>query len=302
MCSEAALRHHAFVYESEDDYVARSVAFLQDGLRAGDACLVGNTRDTLAAMRDALGPDADRVGFVDVGSIYTRPARTLAAYYGVFSEQLRRAPYVRAVADFQFGPTPADWREWVGYEAITNLAYAHLPAWVVCTYDANRLPDPMLDDVWRTHSEVLGDSWEASDRFEDPREVVRRLIPDPEPLPDLRPLPADGDLERFRERLARALTAENVPDAKALDMLVAATEVATNALRHGDGIEAVRVGRAEGRFVCEVIDRGGGFSDPAAGYLVPREGVGAGLWVARQLTWRIESFQSPRGFTVRIWL
>ena len=48
--------------------------------------------------------------------------------------------------------------------------------------------------------------------------------------------------------------------------------------------------------------RGDGFEDPAAGYLAPREGIGAGLWVARQLTWRIEFFDSPTGFTARIWL
>ncbi len=85
-------------------------------------------------------------------------------------------------------------------------------------------------------------------------------------------------------------------------MLVAGTELATNALSHGGGIEAVRVGRADGRFVCEVIDRGSGFDDPVAGYLAPRQGAGSGLWVARQLAWRLEHFQSPNGFTVRIWL
>ena len=84
-------------------------------------------------------------------------------------------------------------------------------------------------------------------------------------------------------------------------MLVAGTEVAANAVRHGGGIEEVRVGTAAGRFVCEVIDRGGGFDDPAAGYLVPRAGTGSGLWVARQLTWSLECFDSPRGFTVRLW-
>ena len=30
-------------------------------------------------MREALGPDAAHVTFVDVSSAYTRPARTLAA-------------------------------------------------------------------------------------------------------------------------------------------------------------------------------------------------------------------------------
>jgi anti-sigma regulatory factor (Ser/Thr protein kinase) len=85
-------------------------------------------------------------------------------------------------------------------------------------------------------------------------------------------------------------------------MLVAGTEVAANAVRHGAGIEEVRVGRSEGRFVCEIVDRGSGFDDPVAGYLAPREGIGTGLWVARQLAWRVEAFHSPRGFTVRIWL
>jgi anti-sigma regulatory factor (Ser/Thr protein kinase) len=302
MSSEAALRHNAFVYGSDEEYVERSVAFLKDGLEAGERAIVVNTRDGLAMMRDALGPDAERVAFLDVSSTYTRPARAVAMYYGAFLEHLRTAPSVRAVADFQCGPTPRDWEEWTGYEAITNLAYAHLPVWVVCTYNANGLPDPVLEGVWSTHPEVLADGWVKSDQFEDPRELVRRLTPAPEPLPELRSFSAGEDLELFREQLARELVAEEVPQAKVLDMLVAGTEIAANAVRHGAGIEEVRVGRAQGRFVCEVIDRGGGFDDPVAGYLAPREGAGTGLWVARQLTWRVESFHSPRGFTVRIWL
>jgi anti-sigma regulatory factor (Ser/Thr protein kinase) len=303
MTSGEALRHNAFVYESDDEYVARSVAFLKDGLAAGEACMVGNTREGIALMRDALGPDAHRVSFFDLSSTYTRPAHTLATYYGAFLEHLRRAPSVRAVADMPLSPTPGDWGEWAAYEALTNLAYAHLPVWVVCTYDGNGLPDAILEAVWQTHpAEVLSDGWRASDHFEDPRELVRKLTPAPEPLPELRSFSAGDDLELFRERLARELAAEKVPGAKALDMLVAGTEIAANAVRHGSGIEEVRVGRAEGRFVCEVIDRGSGFDDPAAGYLAPRAGTGTGLWVARQLSWRLESFHSPRGFTVRIWL
>jgi anti-sigma regulatory factor (Ser/Thr protein kinase) len=296
------LRHSAFVYDADDEYVARSIAFLRDGLDAGEACMVGHTRDWLAIMRDALGPDADRVAFIDVGSTYTRPARAIAAYYGTFLDELRKAPSVRGVAEFQFAPMQGDWDEWKSYEAITNLAYSHLPVWVVCTYNANGLPDRVVEDVWTTHAEVLTDRWVQSNHFEDPREVVRKLTPEPEPLPELRSISATEDLELFREQLARELAAEKVPEAKALDMLVAGTEIAANSVRHGGGIEEVRAGRADGRFVCEVIDRGPGFDDPVAGYLAPRAGAGTGLWVARQLTWRVESFHSPRGFTVRMWL
>jgi anti-sigma regulatory factor (Ser/Thr protein kinase) len=297
-----ALRHHAFVYDSDEEYAARSVAFLRDGLDASERCVVAHNRAGLATMRDALGPDADRVTFIDLSWTYTRPAHAVAAYYGTFLALLQSSPSVRAVAEFQFGPTFDDWHDWHSYEAITNLAYAHLPVWVVCTYPANGLPDTVLDGVMSTHSDVLTERWAPSEHFEDPREAVRRLTPEPEPLPDLRSWSVGSDLERFREQLARDLVAEKVPAAKALDMLIAGTELASNAVRHGAGIEEVRVGRVDGRFVCEVIDRGSGFEDPAAGYLAPRPGTGKGLWVARQLTWKLEFFHSPRGFTVRTWL
>jgi anti-sigma regulatory factor (Ser/Thr protein kinase) len=300
--SHHALRHGAFVYDGEDEYVDRSVAFLREGLATGEGALVGHTRDGIAIMRDALGPDAKRVAFVDVGSVYTRPARAVAAYYTTFLDELRKAPSVRAVADLQLSPTPGDWDEWIGYEAVTNVAYSHLPVWVVCTYDANGLPDAILDSVWRTHPEVLTDRWLASERFEDPSDLLRRTTAEPEPLPGLRSCWAGEDLEGFREQLARELAAEKVPEAKGLEGLVAGSEIAENALLHGAGIEEVRVGHAYGRFVCEVVDRGSGFDDPAAGYFPPREGTGTGLWVARQLTWRLESFHAPGGFTTRIWL
>jgi anti-sigma regulatory factor (Ser/Thr protein kinase) len=192
---------------------------------------------------------------------------------------------------------------WIGYEAVFNRSFSHLPAWVLCTYNANGLPDPMLEGVWRTHPEVVaGDGWNTSEDYEDPNRLLRGITPEPVPLPDLRSIEFGRDPEEFRERLARELVVGRVTEPKTLDMLLAATEIAKNAIQHGGGVEEVRVGRAEGRFVCEIVDRGDGFDDPAAGYLAPRKGVGTGLWVARQLTWQLEFFRSPTGFTARIWL
>jgi anti-sigma regulatory factor (Ser/Thr protein kinase) len=297
------LRHSAFVYDSEDEYVARSVRFLREGLEAGEGAIVANLRPGLAAMREALGSDADQVRFVDVSSTYTRPAQTLAAYHQVYAEQLQETPSLRAVGDVQFGLDPEEWDLWTGYEAVLNRSFGHLPVWVLCSYDANKAPDPILEGVTQTHPEVVtDDGWKMSADYEDPDGLLRRLTPEPTPLADLRPIPFGRNLEEFRERLASELITEKVAESKILDMLVAASEVAKNAREHGGGMEQVRVGRAEGRFVCEVVDRGIGFDDPAAGYLAPREGVGRGLWIARQLAWLIEFFRSPSGFTARIWL
>ena len=74
-----ALRHNALVYESKDEYLARVVPFLKAGIEAGEGAVVAHTKPGLAMMREALGPEAVRVTFVDVSGAYTRPARTLAA-------------------------------------------------------------------------------------------------------------------------------------------------------------------------------------------------------------------------------
>jgi anti-sigma regulatory factor (Ser/Thr protein kinase) len=300
----AALRHDAFVHEGADDYVERSVRFLRDGLTLGEAAVVIATRDRLAALAQALGPDARRVALTDVGQLYTRPARTIAAYYATLLRHLRSAPSVRVLAEGQFGPTPVEWDEWMAYEAITNLAYAHLRAWIVCTYDATALPDAVVDIAWRTHAGILTEDWRPNHAFQDVAAVVRAHTPAPRSLEDLlRSLPAGSDPEALRERLAREMAGAGVGGPKAIDMLVAANEVALNAWQHGGGAEELRVGRAQGRFVCEISDRGRGFDDPLAGYLAPKPGERAsGLWIARQLVWRLESFGSPGGHTVRLWL
>ena len=298
----AALRHNAFVYESDDQYVGRAVPFLREGLQAGEGAVVAHTKSGMAIMRDALGPDAAHVTFVDVSSAYTRPARTLAAYHEVYARQLAKTPRLRAVADVQFGPDPGEWDVWTGYEAVFNRSFGHLPAWVLCSYDANGTPDPIIEGVWQTHPEVVdGDAWTPSTLYDDPDRLLRRITQAPEHLLGLRSLGAARDAPAVRERVAPEVTAARLGETKTLEVLLAVTEVATNALTHGGGIEDVRVGLARGRFVCEIVDRGPGFDDPAAGYLAPRAGVGRGLWVARQLTWRLELFRSPAGFTARIW-
>jgi anti-sigma regulatory factor (Ser/Thr protein kinase) len=304
MTSDAtALRHNALVYESKEEYVARAVPFLKSGIEAGEGAVVAHTKSGLAMMRDALGPEAAQVTFVDVSAAYTRPARTLAAYHKVYLEQLRKTPTLRAVADVQFGPDPNEWDLWTGYEAVFNRSFGHLPAWVLCSYDANGTPDPIIEGVWQTHPEVVtGVNWTASNHYEDPEHLLRRITPESTPLTGLRPIRFGSSVEELREQLSRELAADKVSDAQSLDLLLAASEIADNAMQHGGGIREVRVGRAQGRFVCEIVDRGDGFDDPAAGYLAPREGIGTGLWVARQLTWRIEFFHSSRGFTSRIWL
>jgi hypothetical protein len=190
--TETALRHGALVYDGDHDYVERAVPFLREGLEAGDGAVVAGTRSTLALAREALGADTAAVTFVDVSSAYTRPARTLAAYHDVFADSLSRHSALRAVADVQFAPHPGEWDLWTTYEAVFNRSFAHLPAWVVCTYAGAALPDRVREGVLRTHTEVGTPEGYGIRRFEGPDLVVRALEPVAVPLTALRAIPSDG--------------------------------------------------------------------------------------------------------------
>jgi anti-sigma regulatory factor (Ser/Thr protein kinase) len=296
----SALRHNAFVYDTTEDYLSTAVTFLREGLLRGEGAVVANTRPGIAAMRDALGAQAVDVTFVDVSAAYTRPVKTLAAYHRVYAEELRRSGSLRAVADVQFGPEQDEWELWTGYESVFNRAFAHLPAWVLCSYNSATLPDPVREGIWRTHPEVVtGGGWNDSAAY-DPRD--HPAAPNGRRAPLSHPVEVSftAGVEVFREDLARTLRLQGLPGTKLLDMLLATTEVLVNAADHGGGVRAVRVGRVGGRHVCEVVDAGPGFDDPTTGYLPPRPGVGAGLWVARQLTWELEFFHAREGFTARV--
>lgn len=93
-----------------------------------------------------------------------------------------------------------------------------------------------------------------------------------------------------------------LPDARVAEFVLAAHEVAMNALTHGRGRGAVRVWDAGDELVCEVEDFGPGMADPSAGLLPPNPGSlrGRGLWIARQLCELVEIETSAAGTRVRL--
>jgi anti-sigma regulatory factor (Ser/Thr protein kinase) len=300
-----SLRHDAFVYESDDQFATRMSRFLADGLDEGAAAVAVTSRTNWSLLRETLGDRAADVHFTERHECYSRPAKALAHYDATFRHHLgngRRS--ARVLAEVQFGPTPEEWAEWTAYEAIANRAFAHRPAWIVCPYDARALPESVIDDAWRTHPHVTMDGRMPSCSYRGGEALVRAITPKHDPLPELMQLPHPWDAQMFRELLAVRLATADVPAGRRLDMLVAAGEAFANGSKHGGGVTMVRTGLVDDRFVCEVTDAGVGFDDPFAGYLPPRSehGPGVGLWVARQLTWRVDVLNSPRGLTVRLWL
>jgi anti-sigma regulatory factor (Ser/Thr protein kinase) len=90
-------------------------------------------------------------------------------------------------------------------------------------------------------------------------------------------------------------------------LLVVATELATNAIRHGGGSGRLRLWRQDGSLLCQVTDDGPGIADPTAAGTreVPlsTEG-GRGLWIVRKFTDEVSITPREPGtcVTVRIGL
>jgi anti-sigma regulatory factor (Ser/Thr protein kinase) len=301
--SQPQFRHTVFVYSSDAEYVSAAVDFLRGGLEAGEGALVAAPRRRRALVRRAFGPAAEEIGFLDLAAVADRPAKMLAAQYVALYERLRCFPAMRLLVGVEPGPSGNGWPDWLGYEAALERTLASLPVWMLCGYDAGSAPAPLFDAVLRGHPDLLGGTRRNGPRA-DFGEVLGELAPAPRPLPEVRTLAAGEGPEALRERLGAALAAEGVDGSRALDTVLAANEAILNAFRHGEPPVEVRLGRVGGRIVCEVVDRGVGFDDPLIGFDPPGDpgGRAPGLWVVRQLVRKLEAFQAPAGFTVRLWL
>jgi anti-sigma regulatory factor (Ser/Thr protein kinase) len=299
------MRHSLFIYDDDERMVETMAPFLGSGLADGERVVVVVDRRKWERLAGALGADADEVLYVERDTFYTRPEAALLGYDSTLRRFVRDgASVIRVFAELPRCETDAEVDLWLSYEAIVNRALEHHPVWIVCGYDTREVPEPLLEGALDTHPEVLTEGWEGSLHYHEPDDFVRSRTPTPAPLACLHALPLGGGPKGFRKALSEELEAASVSEPEAGNLLVAAEEVLANAQRHGGGTLSVQVGRVGDRFVCEVSDDGPGIDDPLAGFLPPRPGHtdGAGLWVARQLTRRLEVVPLPRGAAVRIWV
>jgi hypothetical protein len=298
--------HHAmFLYDNDDDFVDRVSSLLGPGTEDGEAGLAVLSKEKWALLREALGDTAQRVLYLERESIYTRPLATLAGYDAILRRVLEEgAPAIRLIGEIPVFGSDEQCDTWTFYEAVLSLAFADRPISILCGYDLREQPTAAVEAAWKTHPLVLEGGWDDNPRYVEPAGVAGPLTAHPEAVSGLRELPVDADATAFNARLRKELALLRVPKTRAENLLLAASAVFHNAQTHGQGARSQRIGRVAGRLVWELSDNGSGFGDPFAGYVPPLQGVddGPGLWMARQLTERVEFFASPGGFTTRLWI
>lgn len=83
-------------------------------------------------------------------------------------------------------------------------------------------------------------------------------------------------------------------------LLIVASELASNAIRHGGGRGRLRLWSDDTRIHCEITDRGPGIDDPGTGASRPDPTAvsGRGLWISRQLADDLVITTGPRGTAI----
>lgn len=305
------LTHQALIYGSDEAFLAATTAFCLDGLAAGDKVLAVTTTANVGLLRAHLGGAAGEVEFVDADDWYHAPGRTLGAYSRYVEEHKGAHERVRIIGEpVWHGRDLLEEAEWTRYESVINAAFADSPAWIVCPYDERVLPEHIVAHARRTHPQVLtGDEVQASGVYTDPAAFTYDgdRLPLPHPPASASRTVMDiafgSDLGPMRQQVASHARRLGLSGERMGVLVMAVSELATNAVRHGAGHGRVRLWHEGARVVCDVTDPGR-LEVAFPGYLPPDPAAphGHGLWVVRHQCDLLQVRSGPEGTQIRLHL
>jgi anti-sigma regulatory factor (Ser/Thr protein kinase) len=299
-------RHEAILYAGRDEFVDRITAFVREGAEAGEPVLVVVGAHKIRWLRSALADlNDDAVRYADMADVGRNPARIIPAWRA-FTDEHRSHVRLRGVGEPIYPDrSPDELVESQRHEALLNVAFAAGPAlWLACPYDTSALASAVIDEALRTHPLVWDrDPGRPTGTYPGLEAVAMpfdRALPDP-PFP-VEPVPfGPMDLHVARAYVGRAAADAGLDPLRAHDLVLAASEVVTNSVRHGGGHGSVRVWCHGEVVVCEVRD-GGRFDLPLAGRVrpMPDQTSGFGLWLANQVCDLVQIRSFEDGSVVRL--
>ena len=132
--------HEAVLYDSDEELLGVVVPFLQEGVAAGEPCLVALGASTTRLVRAAV---ANTTGLTFLDDRYDRPASVIRSNRDLFTAHLANgASQIRVASEVPHPGVGAPWDGWARYEAAINHAYAQFPLWGLCAYDTRITPTP----------------------------------------------------------------------------------------------------------------------------------------------------------------
>ena len=273
-----AFDHSALFYQSEREYVDSLVPFVCEGLDQRQPVLLAVPGNRLASLRDALADAAADVTMADITEFGRNPGRILAQQLAFVERHPRPA-------------RPHHHRTGLGRPKCVGVPRVHAARGTgqhrvrrrritgLCPYDASCLDDSVLADVRLTHPQI----WLGGSRTTLPGIRSRRRARPLQPTAGnqrgcgdaYRRAPADlAGARKCGERYGRLL---GMSADRVADLLLVATELATNSLDHAGGRCQLAFWYEGGYVVCEARDMGH-WADPLAGRRPPASGRLGSVW------------------------
>jgi anti-sigma regulatory factor (Ser/Thr protein kinase) len=296
--SEDDLSHQAFFYRGQRDYLAQIKAFAGAGLVNGEPVFIAVPGRHGSVLRDHLGGP---VRYADMTRLGRNPARIIPEVRDfIDAHPGQRVRYVGE--PIWPGRSPAEMCEAARHEALINLAFSGMAVTILCPYDAVGLPPSVVSDAGRTHPAIL-----ANGR---PGPAAHYAGPGNLPPQCDRPLPAppataealgyETDLQPVRQLVASHARRAGLPGDRAADLVLAASEIAGNTLRHTGAGGTVHLWHTEEEVLCQIQDQGW-ITDPLAGRIRrPPDERGHGLWVVNHVCDLVELRTGAAGTTIRM--
>jgi anti-sigma regulatory factor (Ser/Thr protein kinase) len=238
----------------------------------------------------------------DVGA---NPGRIIAAWRGFVDRHAAPGRRLRGIGEpIHPARREAELAECHRHEELLNLAFIDADDfWLVCPYDTMALPEEVVERARTTHPLVVeAGTSSPSGRYDPHAPTLPSAEPLPEPAGPVDELAvAAGRLRDVRALVRRHAEAAGLPDTRRADLVLAATEVAANSIRHGGGHGRLRVWREPDALVCEMHDAGA-IDQPLVGRLPPPgpQTGGYGLWLVNQLCDLVQLRTFPDGNVVRV--
>jgi anti-sigma regulatory factor (Ser/Thr protein kinase) len=109
------------------------------------------------------------------------------------------------------------------------------------------------------------------------------------------------DLAAVRAVVYRYAMQAGLPESRAIDLVLAVSEVAANTVRHARSPGSLKIWYDTQEIVCQIQDEGT-IADPLAGHRRPslEAGGGHGLWIVNQVCDEVELRSDESGTTIRL--
>lgn len=295
-----------YPYAGAQQYLSGLLAYIEQARADGVSVIVAMPEDRRELLRDALnerkpGPESepgsesesdsrpkhdDTVTFMDTAALGANPGRIIPAWQDWIGRRGSEGE-VRGISECAWsGRTTAQLSELRYHEWLLNVAFAKAATWsLLCPYDMDgQTPEfgralagfhPL---TWNGAASVAAAPYAAQPYAFEP-------FNEPPDTADLDELSYTfGNLPEVRDRVSRRATAHGLSTERARDLMLAASEIASNSIRHGGGRGTLRTWAEDGALISEFRD-GGVITDPLAGRMRPAASHlgGCGLWFVHQL-------------------